>query len=109
VILRFVLWSLADTTTSLDEIRARLPDEVDGAEDVPGLRLKVWVSDEATDRFGAVELWESREAAELASPGELHDVIGKRPDAGEELEVEATIEGRFAIEGLSRRGTAYGE
>jgi hypothetical protein len=108
VLLRLVLWNLADSKTTIGELRRYLRDEsVDAFEDVPGLRFKTWVSDEATERWGAVYLWESREAADQELPSRARDLIGKEPDIGEEFDVEATIEGRFAIEELSRRGLAF--
>jgi len=107
VLLRLVLWSLADSKTTIGELRRYLRDEsVDAFEDVPGLRFKAWISDEATERWGAIYLWESREAAEQEVPSRARELIGKEPDIGEEFDVEATIEGRFAIEELSRRGLA---
>jgi hypothetical protein len=108
VLLRLVLWSLADSKTTIGELRRYLRDEsVDAFEDVPGLRFKAWISDEATERWGAVYLWESREAAQQEVPSRARELIGKDPDVGEEFNVEATIEGRFAIEELSRRGLAF--
>jgi hypothetical protein len=60
---------------------------------VPGLRLKVWLSDEAGERWGSLELWESDEAA-TALP--IHDrereLIGKDPEVGEEFDVEQLVE-----------------
>jgi len=108
VLVRLVLWSLADSKTTLGELRRYLRDEsVDAFEDVPGLRFKAWISDEATERWGAVYLWESRQAADQELPSRVRELIGKDPDVGEEFDVEATIEGRFAIEDLSRRGLAF--
>jgi hypothetical protein len=108
VLVRFVLWNLADSKTTIDELRRYLRDEsVDAFAQVPGLRFKAWFSDEATERWGAVYIWESREAAEQEVPSRARELIGKDPDVGEEFEVEATIEGRFAIEELSRRGLAF--
>ena len=80
---------------------------VDAFEDVPGLRFKAWISDEATERWGAIYLWESPEAADQELPSRVRALIGKDPDLGEEFDVEATIEGRFAVEELSRRGLAF--
>jgi hypothetical protein len=34
-------------------------------------------------------------------------LIGKPPDIGEDFDVEATIEGLFAVDELSRRGLAF--
>jgi hypothetical protein len=108
VILRFVLWNLADSKTTIGELRRYLRDEsVDAFEEVPGLRFKAWISDEVTERWGAVYLWESREAADQQLPSRVRELIGKEPDVGEEFDVEATIEGRFAIEELSRLGLAF--
>jgi hypothetical protein len=52
VLLRFVLWNLADSHTTIAELRRYLRDEsVDAFEEVPGLRFKAWISDEATERW----------------------------------------------------------
>ena len=108
MLLRLVLWSLADSKTTIAELRRYLRDEsVDAFEDVPGLRFKAWISDEATERWGAVYLWESREAANQELPSRARELIGKEPDIGEEFDVEATIEGQFLVEALSRRGLAF--
>ncbi len=108
MLLRLVLWSLADSKTTIEELRRYLRDEsVDAFEDVPGLRFKAWISDEATERWGAVYLWESREDAAQELPSRASELIGKEPDIGEEFDVEATIEGQFLVEALSRRGLAY--
>jgi hypothetical protein len=108
VILRLVIWNLAESKTTIEELRRYLRDEsVDVFEDVPGLRFKAWFSDETTDRWGAVYLWESQEAAAQVVPSKARELIGKDPDIGEEFDVEATIEGRFEIEELSRLGLAF--
>ena len=108
MLIRLVLWNLRDSKTTIDELRRYLRDEsVDAFEDVPGLRFKAWVADEATERWGAVYVWESREAAEQELPSRARELIGKDPDIGEEFDVEATIEGAYAVEQLSRRGLAF--
>lgn len=108
MILRLVLWSLADSRTTIGELRRYLRDEsVDAFAQVPGLRFKAWISDEVTERWGAVYLWETREASAQEVPGRARELIGKDPDIFEEFDVEATVEGEFAIEELSRRGLAF--
>jgi hypothetical protein len=108
VLVRLVLWNLADSKTTIEELRRYLRDEsVDAFEDVPGLRFKAWISDEGTERWGAVYVWESREDAEQDLPSRARELIGKEPDIGEEFDVEATIEGQYLVEALSRRGLAY--
>ena len=108
MLVRIVIWSLADSMTSIEELRRYLHDEsVDAFEDVPGLRFKAWFSDDVTERWGAVYLWESAEAAAQELPSRARELIGKEPDIGEELDVEATIEGQFLVQELSRRGLAF--
>jgi hypothetical protein len=108
VLLRLVLWNLADSKTTIDDLRRYLRDEsVDQFEEVPGLRFKAWISDEVTEHWGAVYLWESAEAARQELPSRARELIGKESDVGEEFDVEATIEGAFAVEVLSRRRLAF--
>lgn len=108
MILRLVLWNLADSKTNIHELRRYLRDEsADAFADVPGLRFKAWISDEVTDRWGAVYLWESAEDAEQELPSRARELIGKDPDIGESFDVEATIEGRYVNEQLSRLGLAF--
>ena len=108
MIVRLVLWNLADSQTTIGELRRYLRDEaVDAFADVPGLRFKAWISDEATERWGAVYVWESAEAAQQELPSRARELIGKDPDIGETFDVEATIEGRFEVEQLSGLGLAF--
>ena len=110
MVVRLVLWSLADSKTTIAELRRYLRDEsVDEFEQVPGLRFKAWISDEATERWGAVYLFESAEAAEQELPTRARELIGKDPDVAELFDIEATVEGRFAVEQLSRLGLAFEE
>ena len=108
MILRLVLWNLADSKTTIEELRRYLRDEsVDAFSEVEGLRFKAWISDGAGERWGAVYLWESPVAAAQSVPSRARELIGKDPDVVEEFDVEATVEGRFELEGLSRLGLAF--
>ncbi len=75
MIVRLLLWNLADSKTSLDEVRSYIAASPN----------RTWISDETTERFGVVELWESEPEA---FPKEILDLIGKEPDIGEEFDVE---------------------
>ncbi len=73
MILRLLLWSLADSKTTVGELRRHLRDEaVEEVSRAQGLKL-----------------------------------IGKEPEVGEEFDLEASVEGRFTREGLSRLGLAF--
>jgi hypothetical protein len=105
VIVRFVLWSLADSKTNIGELRRYLVDEsVDKFEKVPGLLFKAWISDEATERWGSFYVWESREASQQELPSRARELIGKDPDIVEEFDLEATVS--VAPE-LARLGLAF--
>ena len=88
MIVRLVLWSLADSKTTVAELRHYLDD---ASEHAPGLRFRAWISDETTERFGVVELWESAEVAAEDVPRRVRDLIGKDPEVGEIFDVETTI------------------
>ncbi len=108
MVVRLVLWELADSKTTIEELRRYLRDEsVDAFAEVEGLRFKAWLSDGAGERWGAFYLFESREAADQPLPGRVRELIAKDPDLVEEFDLEATIEGRYAEEELSRLGLAF--
>ena len=108
MVVRLVLWSLADTAVTVGELRDYLRDEaVDAFEEVEGLRFKAWISDELTERWGAVYFFESAEAADQPLPSRARELIGKDPDIAETFDLEATVEGRFAEPGLSHLGLAF--
>jgi hypothetical protein len=71
---RLLLWSLAESKTTLDELRAQLPELPAG---------DVWISHEATERFGLISF-----SARLDGVEKVRDLIGKDPEIGEEFDVE---------------------
>jgi hypothetical protein len=74
VIVRLLLWNLADSKTSLEELRERLePDP-----------QRTWISDESTERFGVVEILDDEPGV---FPVEIRDLIGKDPEIAEEFDV----------------------
>ena len=77
---------------TIDELRDYLRDEaVDAFSELPGLLFKAWISDEATERWGAIYVWESHEAAEQPLPSRARELIGKEPDVAEIFDLEATV------------------
>jgi Putative mono-oxygenase ydhR len=101
LVVRFVLWNLADSLTTIGELRRYLRDEsVAQFEEVPGLLFKAWISDETTERWGAVYVWESAEAAEQPLPSRARELIGKDPDIAEVFDLEATVSVADELRGL---------
>lgn len=74
MLLRILLWNIADSKTTVGELRERLPRLPEG---------DVWISDEATERFGLVSFSDP-----LPDIGEIRELIGKDPEIGEEFDVE---------------------
>ncbi len=92
MLVRFVLWNLADSLTNVGELRRYLRDEsVPEFEKVAGLLFKAWISDETTERWGAVYVWESAAAAEQTLPTRARELIGKDPDIAEVFDLEASV------------------
>ena len=71
--LRLLLWSLADSKTTLEELRAKLPELPDGDH---------WISDVTTERFGLVSFSGSMREVQV-----VRELIGKDPEIGEEFEL----------------------
>ena len=71
---RLLLWNLADSMTTLDELRAKLPDLPEG---------DFWISDPIGERFGLISFSEDNEPVTQA-----RELIGKDPEVGEEFELE---------------------
>lgn len=105
MIVRLALWNLADSLTNVGELRRYLRDEsVDQFEQVPGLLFKAWVSDETTERWGAVYVWESFEASQQELPSRARELIGKEPEIAEIFDLEATVS---TAPDLARLGLAF--
>jgi len=105
MIVRLVIWNLADSLTNVGELRRYLRDEaVPAFERVPGLLFKGWFSDEATERWGAVYVWESQEASEQELPSRARELIGKDPDIVEVFDLEASVS---LVDELARLGLAF--
>ena len=105
MVVRIVIWSLADSTATVEELRDYLRDEsVAQFEEVQGLLFKAWFSDEATERWGALYVWESVAASEQELPSRARELIGKDPDIIEVFDLEATVS---VASQLARLGLAF--
>jgi hypothetical protein len=73
VTVRLLLWNVADSMTTLDELRAKLPDLPEG---------DAWISDPASERFGLISF-----SGEMEGAAQIRELIGKDPEIGEEFEI----------------------
>ena len=106
MLVRIVLWNLADSKTTVAELRRYLADEaVDAFAQVEGLLFKAWLSDDGGERWGAVYVWESAKAAEQELPSRARELIGREPDIAETFDLEATVS---LASQLDRLGLALG-
>ena len=105
MLVRFVLWNLADSQTNVGELRRYLQDEaVDAFAHVPGLLFKAWISDDVTERWGAIYVWESHDASMQELPSRARELIGKEPDVVEVFDLEASVS---VSSQLARLGLAF--
>jgi hypothetical protein len=103
-----VWWDLSDSAQTIGSLRTYLRDEsVTAFAEVRGLRLKIWIADPQTNRWGAVLLWESAEAAAQPLPSRAAALIGYPPTQSHVFDVEATVEGRYEVAQLAWRGLAF--
>jgi hypothetical protein len=71
-VVRILIWNLADSKTTLDELREQLPPAGEG---------DVWIANDAAERFGLVTTGDS-----LPDLESLRDLIGKEPEVAEEFD-----------------------
>ena len=84
-------WDLTRSDQTIDSLRDYLRDEgVEPWTEVRGMRLKFWISDRATNRWGAVMLWDTD--ADLTAPmppNRATELIGYPPTVRMLSDVEA--------------------
>jgi hypothetical protein len=71
-VVRILIWNLADSKTTLEEVREQLP---------PAGDRDLWIANDAQERLGLVST-----ADELPDLQPLHDLIGKEPEVAEEFD-----------------------
>jgi hypothetical protein len=92
MIVRLVLWSLADSDTTIAELREHVRDEsTEELAGLPGLLFSAWISDAVSERWGSISVWSSREASEQQGSTRARDAIGKDPEIVEVFDLEATV------------------
>lgn len=88
-------WDLSGSHQTIDSLRDYLRDEgVEPWTEVNGMRLKFWISDRETNRWGAVMLWDT--GADLTAPmppNRATELIGYPPTVRMVSDVEAIVEG----------------
>jgi hypothetical protein len=71
-VVRILIWNLADSKTTLDELREQLPPSGEG---------DLWIANDAQERFGLVSTGDV-----LPDLQRLRDLIGKEPEVAEEYD-----------------------
>lgn len=71
-VVRILIWNLADSKTTLDELRGQLPTAAEG---------DVWIGNDVQERFGLVSIND-----ELPDLVHVRDLIGKEPEIAEEFD-----------------------
>ncbi|MFB6560492.1 MULTISPECIES: hypothetical protein [unclassified Streptomyces] len=100
-------WDLDGSPQTIDSLREHLRDgTADAWREVPGLRLKFWMADRLRNRWGAVMLWESDRPAGLPA-NRAAELIGRPPTHRTRFDVEATVEGAYALRELQGLGPVF--
>lgn len=73
MVIRLLIWNVSESKTTIDELRESLP-----ALEPPSS----WISNEATERFGAIVVGEDLPE----SIGWAQDLVGDEPDVYEEFD-----------------------
>jgi hypothetical protein len=73
MVARILVWNLADSKSSLDEIREQLPSATEGL---------FWIANEPQERFGLISVGEP-----LPDLEKLRTLIGKDPEIAEEFDL----------------------
>jgi hypothetical protein len=71
-LVRILIWNLADSKTTLDELRDQLPLAEDG---------EIWFANDVAERFGVVSTND-----DLPELDRVRALIGKEPDVAEEFD-----------------------
>ena len=71
-LVRILMWNLADSKTTLDELRDQLPLAADG---------EIWFANDVVERFGVVSTND-----DLPELDRVRALIGKEPDVAEEFD-----------------------
>jgi hypothetical protein len=71
-VVRILIWNLADSKTTLEEVRGQLPSLPEG---------DIWIANEPAERFGLVSLGDATPDLEP-----LRRLIGKDPEVAEEFD-----------------------
>ena len=74
MVARVVIWNLADSKTTLEELREHLPDLPEGSH---------WITNEPAERFGLFAIGD-----ELPELGEIPQLLGVDAVVFEEFDVE---------------------
>jgi len=101
-------WDLSRSDHTIDSLRTHLRDEgVEQWTHVHGMRLKFWISDRGSNRWGAVMLWESTaDPTAPLPPNRATELIGYPPTCRMTTDVEAVVEGLHAGH-LADRGLPF--
>ena len=71
-VVRILIWNLADSKTTLGELRDQLPHVAEG---------DVWIANDAQERFGLISM-----SGDLPDLEPIRTLIGKEPDVAEEYD-----------------------
>jgi hypothetical protein len=101
-------WDLGRSSQTIDSLRIYLAREgVAPWSSINGLLLKFWISDQSTNRWGAVMLWDADADTHVPlPPNRATELIGYPPTERMSSEVEAIV-GSACHHGFADQGLAF--
>lgn len=89
-----VWWNLDGSTQTIESLRTHLSNgTIERWKNVPGLRLKLWIADAETNRWGAIMLWDqTRPASYLMPQNEAQNLIGLPVAQRARFSIDASVE-----------------
>jgi hypothetical protein len=101
-------WDLSRSRQTIESLRTYLAEDgIAPWEGIDGMLLKFWVSDAATNRWGAVMLWATAEAVRAPMPpNRALELIGYPPETRLVADVEA-LAGELQTEELVGCGLVH--
>ena len=100
-------WNLDGSGQSIESLREHLRGaSVEPWKEVSGLRLKFWIADRTSNRWGAVMLWQGDRRPDQLPRNRALELIGAPPAEQARFQIEATVEGLHNLPRLGGLGAA---
>lgn len=105
---QIVLWDLKKSLVDISDLRVYLKDyALEAYSSIEGLYSKIWISDEGSNLWGAVYLWDDKKyVPSIFDVSRAIDLIGYPPSSVGGFSLEGAAEGKSLFSDLTKLGLA---